>query len=105
LSSISRSVILSMLGSEFDNNFICLPSVGASGGIMIAWRIRMGTVGATRVDAHSISVQFCPSSGSAWWLTCVYGPLGQDPISPGTEGHKSSVHWALAGGRGFQSDL
>jgi hypothetical protein len=27
LSNVSRSLILSMLGSDFDNNFICLPSV------------------------------------------------------------------------------
>ena len=33
LSNVSRSLILSMLGSDFDNNFICLPSEGASGGI------------------------------------------------------------------------
>jgi exonuclease III len=39
LSNVSRSLILSMLGSDFDNNFICLPSEGASGGILIAWRI------------------------------------------------------------------
>jgi len=45
------------------------------------WRIQLGTVGATRVDAHSVSVQFCPSDGSAWWLTCVYGPQqDQDKI-------------------------
>jgi len=36
--AISREIILSMLGSDFDNNYICLPSVGASGGILIAWR-------------------------------------------------------------------
>ena len=81
LSNVSRSLILSMLGSDFDNNFICLPSEGASGGILIAWRIRLGTVGSTRVDTHSASVQFCPSNGNAWWLTCVYGPQqNQDKI-------------------------
>lgn len=72
--TISRRLILSMLGSEFDNNFIYLPSEGASGGILLAWRIQLGSIGATRLDAHSVSVQFCPSDGSAWWLTCVYGP-------------------------------
>ena len=34
--AISREIILSMLGSDFDNNYICLPFVGASGGILIA---------------------------------------------------------------------
>jgi len=44
MSAISRQLILSMLGSDFDNNFICRPSIGASGGILIAWRRRLGTV-------------------------------------------------------------
>ena len=34
--AISHQLILSMLGSDFDNNYICHPLVGASGGIMIA---------------------------------------------------------------------
>jgi exonuclease III len=72
--TIPWQLVLSMLGSEFDNNFICLPSEGASVGILVSWRNHLGTVGAIRVDAHSVSVQFCPSDGSAWWLTCVYGP-------------------------------
>ena len=81
MSTVSRRLVLSMLGSEFDNNFIYLPSDGASGGILVAWRIQLGIVGATRVDAHSLSVQFCSSNGSAWWLTCVYGPKqDQDKI-------------------------
>jgi len=74
MSAISRQLILSMLGSDFDNNFICRPSIGASGGILIAWRRRLGTVQDSRVDNHSVSVQFCPATESPWWLTCVYGP-------------------------------
>ena len=74
LCNVSRGLILSMLGSDFDNNFSFLPSVGASGGILIAWRYGLGAVGATRVDAHSVSIQICPSNGCPWWLTCVYGP-------------------------------
>ena len=34
--AISCQLMLSMLGSDFDNNYICHPSVGASGGILIA---------------------------------------------------------------------
>ena len=81
MSTVSRRLVLSMLGSEFDNNFIYLPSDGASGGILVAWRIQLGTVGAIRVDAHSVSVQFYPCDGSVLWLTCVYGPQqDQDKI-------------------------
>jgi exonuclease III len=73
---ISWQFILSMLGSDFDNNFVFQPSVGASGGILIAWRSGLGPVQASRVDNHSVSVQFCPISNPPWWLTCVYGPQG-----------------------------
>jgi len=74
MTSINRQVVLSMLGSDFDNNFVSLPSVGASGGILIAWRSRLGTIGASRLDSHCVSIQFCPVNGNTWWLTCVYGP-------------------------------
>lgn len=81
LDVVSRSLILSMLGNDFDNNFCFLPANGASGGILIAWRNRLGTVGASRIDSHCVSVQFCPDQGAAWWLICVYGPQeNQDKI-------------------------
>jgi exonuclease III len=34
---VSRRVLLPMLGSDF-TNFVELPSTGASGGILVAWR-------------------------------------------------------------------
>lgn len=78
---ITRRMVLSMLGADFDNNFCFVPSIGASGGILIAWRNRVGAIGASRLDSHSASVQFCPDNGIAWWLTCVYGPQeNQDKI-------------------------
>ena len=72
--AVNRQCILSMLGADFDNNFIFLPSVGASGGLLIAWRACLGVISSSRVDNFSASVQFCPSEGPPWWLTCVYGP-------------------------------
>lgn len=53
---ISRGLILSMLGCDFDNNFCFLPSVGASGGILVAWRNRIGAAGATRIDTHWVGL-------------------------------------------------
>ena len=76
MAEVSRQCILSMLGVEFDNNFTFLPSLGASGGILIAWRARLGVVNSSRVDTFSSSVQFSSSDGTSWWLTCVYGPQG-----------------------------
>jgi hypothetical protein len=36
--SCSNRFILSLLGSDFDNNFVVLSSVGPSGGVLPAWR-------------------------------------------------------------------
>jgi hypothetical protein len=49
MTAISWRIVLSMLGSDFDNNYLSLPSVGASGGILIARRSCLGTVSASRV--------------------------------------------------------
>jgi hypothetical protein len=72
MSVIPRRLMLSMLGSDFDTNFISLPLVGASGGILVAWRQGLRPTGATRIDNFSVSVQFSSSSEEPWWLTCVY---------------------------------
>lgn len=74
---VSRRLILSMLG-YFDNNVVFLPSAGASGGILITWRTKLGAIGASRIDSFSASVQFCPDNGAPRWLTTVYGPQGND---------------------------
>jgi exonuclease III len=78
MSVCSRRVILTMLGIDFDNNFICLPAVGASGGIVLAWRSRIGATLMSRIDSCSASVQFSSPTWEPWWLTCVYGPQGND---------------------------
>lgn len=58
--AVTRRLILSMLGSDFDNNFTFLPSTGASGGVLIAWRAKLRVIGATRTDSCCASVQFSP---------------------------------------------
>jgi hypothetical protein len=75
MEDISRFDIIRLLGPEF-SNFSFLPSVGSTGGILIAWRHQLGHQGIFRLNAHYILVQFCPVVGQPWWLTCVYGPQG-----------------------------
>jgi hypothetical protein len=58
LSECFRRVILSFLGIDFDNNFICLSVVGVSGGIILAWRSKIGAILSSRIDLHSTYVQF-----------------------------------------------
>ena len=77
MSVLSRATLLSMLGSDF-SHWIDLPAAGASGGILVAWRQGLGPATASRVDNYSVSLQFSPTALEPWWLTCVYGPQGDD---------------------------
>jgi exonuclease III len=72
---VSRFLVLRMLGPAFDN-FVFLPSVGASGGILVAWKNSIGICAGSRVDNHSVSMNFHSSTSPPWWLTCVYGLQG-----------------------------
>jgi exonuclease III len=42
--AVSQRTLLAMLGSDF-LNYIELPSIGASGGILVAWRNSVGITG------------------------------------------------------------
>jgi hypothetical protein len=69
-------VLLAMLGTDFSGH-IELPANGASG-VLVAWRRALRTTGQHRIDSFSVSVQFCPDGGQAWWATWVYGPQGNE---------------------------
>jgi hypothetical protein len=75
MAAISRGTIMSMLGSDF-SHFAELPSEGASGGILIAWKHCLGPAADVRVGNHCLSIQFQPSDGHAWWFAGVHGPQG-----------------------------
>ena len=77
MEGISQWFVLSTLGPGFCH-FVFVPSVGASGGILVAWKQALGTAGNFRVDNHCASVQFLPTDSEPWWLTCVYGPQGNE---------------------------
>ena len=62
ITAIYQRVILSALGSDF-TGYLALPSVGASGGILVAWRHHVGISGAQRVDNFSMSIQFSTDNG------------------------------------------
>jgi hypothetical protein len=72
-----RFDIIRLLGPDF-SSFSFLPSAGSSGGILSAWRHQLGHQGVFRLDAHSVSVQFCPAEGQPKQLTCVYSPQGSE---------------------------
>jgi exonuclease III len=71
--SISRHMILSLLGSDFEE-YVVLPATGTRGGIILAWRISVCKMLQTRIDNFSVSAQNQQQDGVAWWFTGVYGP-------------------------------
>lgn len=77
ISAMSNRVLLSALGSDF-SEFSAVPAVGASGGVLVAWRRHIRVSDNPRIDNHSITIQVSQSNGQNWWLTCVYGPQGND---------------------------
>lgn len=77
MNGIASGLILSLLGSDFPH-FIELPSVGASGGILVAWRHSLGPAATVRIDNFCLSVQFSPDNNQPWWFTAVYGTQGDD---------------------------
>ena len=74
---VTRRTLLSAFGSDF-SEFIEVPSAGASGGILVTWRRHIGVSGGQRVDNLSVTIQFSSAEGQPWWLTCVYGPQGNE---------------------------
>jgi exonuclease III len=74
---VPQGVLLSMLGTDFSSH-VDLPSTGASGGIIVAWRRALGTTGQYCADTFNVLVQFCVDEGQPWWATCVYGLQGSE---------------------------
>jgi exonuclease III len=77
MQNISRGTGLAILGVNFEE-FLFLPTSGASGGILLAWKRHVQATGHNRMDTYSVSVQFQQSNGQPWWLTGVYGPQDID---------------------------
>ena len=74
MSDVTRWLVCRCLGSDF-GNFVFSPSNGASGGILVAWRSHVTSLG-SRIDGHCVSVNFRLADGASWWLSCVYAPQG-----------------------------
>ena len=70
LESMSVPMSLELTGPDFD--YLCLPSVGASGGVIIAWRRDCWVASQPCLHQFSATVRLRPIQGR--WLTSVYGP-------------------------------
>lgn len=103
MEQIDERVVVESLGMNFKNQFTCLPSVGASGGISVAvngdfYNIRQ-TLLANRTVTVKLESTLAPVT---WWLTVVYGPQGDNEklaFLQEIKGLKSAVgdRWLLIG--------
>jgi hypothetical protein len=69
--------MLQLLVADF-SNYVHLASVGACGGILVAWMDHLGFLGNSIPGNHLVSIQFCSTSGIHSWPTCVYRPQGNE---------------------------
>lgn len=82
LDVIPQSLVFSMLGINFQE-FAYLPANGTRGGILIAGRQQVVSLGSVQVGCFSVSVRVRPAHQLAteldcWWLSSVYGPQVDD---------------------------
>jgi exonuclease III len=91
ISVLSDTMAYELMGTGFD--YVCLPSVGASGGIVVAWARSEWTVTARTCRTHSvtITVSSAASPSCTWSLSCVYGPVLEE-LKPGFLDELRDVH-------------
>jgi exonuclease III len=78
LDVLSTSLATDLMGAGFD--YMCLPSMGASGGIVVAWSCDAWEVTTRTYHSHSITIHIAPTSSpsSPWTLSVVYRPVLED---------------------------
>lgn len=78
---LSPSMANDVMGMGFD--YVCLPSVGASGGIVVAWRRDDWVVTTQTCRSFMVTICIAPSSApqACWSLSVAYGPV-LDTLKP-----------------------
>jgi hypothetical protein len=77
MSTISIAMVRSFLDYDYENNFLFLPSVGASGGIILAARDSFLHLSNPTTTRHTISASILDCKHNITWrITGVYGPQG-----------------------------
>jgi len=61
------------------NSFCFVPSVGASGGLLVAWKDSLFQGMLKHMNGLSLTMEFTSKlDGSVWYLTNVYGPCNPE---------------------------
>ena len=78
LDVLTASMASELMGLAFD--YVLLPSIGASGGIIVAWDRAEWVVSAHACRSYSVTLEIAhiSSPASSWTLSCVYGPVLED---------------------------
>lgn len=71
----THSILVETVGSDLASNVVYLPSVGASGGILIAASERFFTIGQPNLTTNTVSATITMlAENKSWTITGVYGP-------------------------------
>lgn len=75
ISNWTHTLITETVGSDLAQNTVFLPSVGASGGILMAASAQFFTLGSPHYTTHSVSATLTMlADNTQWTITGVYGP-------------------------------
>jgi len=75
VAAFSVTMLNELLGPDFD--YVFLPSVGVSGGVLIGWRRNRWRLSHQSLGTFSVTVRLTPvdrADVGECWLTSVYGP-------------------------------
>jgi exonuclease III len=77
MEGFDRNLVCDTLGSNFMDNFVFLPSVGSSGGVLLAVCADHYSITSSEVGVHTVTATVSACSGTvSWSITAVYGPQG-----------------------------
>lgn len=75
MEQINDRIIVEALGEKFKDNYVCRPSEGASGGILLAVHSDYYKIIQTDVRDHSVTTKLESTLAPIqWWISAVYGP-------------------------------
>lgn len=73
MESIGASILLEVLGPEFDD-FLILSADGTSGGILLVWQSRIVSITDPMLTTNALTAKVNIASSTPWWITGLRAP-------------------------------